>query len=236
MKAIRLSFFQMIAYMRRDLMLFVACLVPILAGIAFKFLIPVLETALTNWFDLSSVISPYYELIDLLLTMLAPTIFCFVSAMIVLEETDEKTGAYLFITPLGKIGYLIARFGIPLAFAFVITLIILPVFKLTPLSFGEMFLLSFSGALQGLLVALLIVTLSSNKLEGMAISKLSSTIIFAAVVPYVLTSNVQFVVSPLPSFWIGKAICDNSLLYMLPAIALSALWIFILLRRYLKKI
>lgn len=35
MKAIRLSFFQMAAAMRRDMMLFASCFAPILAGFSF---------------------------------------------------------------------------------------------------------------------------------------------------------------------------------------------------------
>ena len=45
------------------------------------------------------------------------------------------------------------------------TVILLPVFKLTALSAVEVLLLSGTGALQGIIIALLIVTLSTNKLE-----------------------------------------------------------------------
>ena len=236
MKAIRISFFQMFNYMRRDMMLFAACLAPILAGVFFRFVIPLLETTLTNWFDTSAVIAPYYKLIDVFYAMLSPTMFCFVSAMVALEEKDEKTAGYLFITPLGKLGYLTARFGIPSLAAFFATATLLPVFKLSPLSFVDIVLLAISGTLQGITIALLIVTLSSNKLEGMAVTKLSTLIIFGAVIPYFVEANIQYVLSPLPSFWIGKAIFENELLYMFPAILLSSAWIGVLLERYVRKI
>ena len=236
MRAIRLSFFQMLAYMRRDMMLFAACLTPILAGLLFRFGMPLLETALTDWFHIPAIISPYFALIDILFAMLLPAMFCFVSAMVSLEEADEKTAAYLFVTPLGRNGYLAARFCIPAVVAFLVTVVLLPIFKLTLLSPVEIVLLAAGGALQGIIVSLLIVTLSSNKLEGMAVTKLSSLMIFGAAVPFFIRHNVQYVILPLPSFWIGKAICDNMLLYMLPAFALSAMWIYFLLRRYLRKI
>lgn len=91
MKAIRLSFFQMLAYMRRDMMLFVACFAPILVGILFRFAIPLLEATLTDWLHISAIISPYYALMDIFFSMLSPTMFCFVSSMISLEEADERT-------------------------------------------------------------------------------------------------------------------------------------------------
>ena len=222
MKAIRLSFFQMAAAMRRDMMLFVSCFAPILAGFFFRFAIPFIEAALTDSFHIAAIISPYYKLVDILFAMLSSTMFCFVSAMISLEERDEKTAVYLFITPLRKTGYIVARFGVPSAIAFLATIILLPVFKLTPLSPLTILLLAAGGTLQGMIVALLVLTISSDKLEGMALTKLST--------------DIQYVISPLPSFWIGKAILENMPLYMLPAFILSAMWICFLFKRYLRKI
>lgn len=236
MRAIRLSFFQMLAYMRRDMMLFAACLAPILAGFLFQFAIPLLEATLTDWFHRSAIISPYYALIDILFAMLVPAMFCFVSAMVSLEEADEKTAAYLFITPLGRTGYLVARLCISAVFAFIVTVVLLPIFKLTSLGAVDVVSLAAGGALQGVIISLLILTLSSNKLEGMAVTKLSSLTIFGAAIPFFIKHNVQYVLSPLPSYWVGKAILENMPLYMLLTFALSAMWICILLKRYLRKI
>ena len=235
MKAIRLSFFQMAAAMRREMMLFAACLTPIIAGLFFRFAIPFLEAVFIEYFHLPAVLSPYYKLIDVFFMMLSPTMFCFVSAMVSLEEADEKTAVYLFITPLGKTGYLSARFGVPAVIAFFVTVILFPVFKLTTFSPMAILLFAAGGTLQGMIVALLVLTFSSNRLEGMAVTKLSTLTVFGAVIPFFIKDDVQYVLFPLPSFWIGKAACENLLLYMLPAFALSAVWIFLLLKRYLRK-
>lgn len=236
MKAIRLSFFQMLTYMRRDMILFVVCFTPVPLGFVFRFAIPFLEAGLTDWFHVSSIITPYYALIDIFFAMVLPTMFCFVSAMVSLEEADEKTAAYLFITPLEKNGYLAARFCIPSIAAFLVTIVLLPIFKLTSLSPVEIILFAAGGTLQGVIVSLLILTISSNKLEGMAVSKLSGLMILGAAAPFFIHDNMQYVLFPLPSFWIGKAVCENMLLYIFPAFILSAIWIYILLRRYLLKI
>lgn len=236
MKAIRLSFFQMAAAMRRDMMLFAACLAPILAGLFFRFVIPFLEAVMIDRFHAAAIISPYYGLIDICFMMLSPTMFCFVSAMVTLEEADEKTAAYLFITPLGKTGYLSARFGVPAVAAFLVTLILFPFFRLTAFSPIATLLFAAVGTLQGMIVALLILAFSSNKLEGMAITKLSTLTVLGAVIPFFIKDNIQYMLFPLPSFWIGKAACENILLYILPAFALSAIWICFLLKRYLRKL
>lgn len=248
MKAIRRSFFQMAKAMVRDRMLFAACFIPILAGLFFRLGLPFFEAILRDCLSEPVVISPgnrseitlkalslvpYYRLVDILYAMLSPAMFCFVSAMVSLEEADEKTAAYLFVTPLGKGGYLAARFWIPSGAAFLMTVALLPIFKLTSLSPVEVILLGAGGTLQGVILSLLIVTFSSNKLEGMAVSKLSSLMLFGATGPFFLEAPVQYALSPLPSFWIGKAIFDGRPSCMLPAFALSAFWIALLLRRYL---
>jgi len=236
MRAIRLSFFQMLAHMRRDIMLFAVCFAPVLVGCVFRFAIPFLEDALTDWFHKSAVISPCYALIDVFFAMLSPTMFCFVSAMVSLEEADEKTAAYLFVTPLGKNGYLASRFCIPSVAAFLVTVVLLPVFKLTSLSMIDIVLIAAGGTLQGVIVSLLILTISSNKLEGMAVAKLSGLMIFGAAIPFFIKDDLQYMLFLLPSFWMGKAACEKVSLYMLPAFTWSALWIFVLLKRYLRKV
>lgn len=236
MKAIRLSFFQMLAFLRRDRMLFSVCFAPVLIGIAFRSALPLLEAVLTGCFSRSAVLSPYYALADTCFAMLSPTMFCFVSAMVSLEEADEKTAAYLFVTPLGKNGYLAARLWLPAAAAFLATAALLPVFKLTPLSAPALVLLAAGGTLQGLIISLLIVTVSSNKLEGMAVAKLSGLMLSGAAIPFFLKEDLQRPFFLLPSFWLGKAVCAGRLFYMLPAFALSALWIYFLLKRYVRKL
>ncbi|MDE6974539.1 MAG: ABC transporter permease, partial [Lachnospiraceae bacterium] len=133
-------------------------------------------------------------------------------------------------------GYMVARSCVPSAIAFLATIILLPVFKLTDLSPLTILLLTVGGTLQGMMIALLVLTISSNKLEGMAVTKLSTLTVLGAVIPFFIQSDIQYIIFPLPSFWVGKAILENMPLYMLPAFVLSAIWIFFLFKRYLRKI
>lgn len=91
--------------------------------------------------------------------------------MVMLEERDDHIDRYLFITGLGKRGYYISRIVIPAFGALAVTVILLPIFGLTDLSFLEIFFLALAGTLQGIIIALMVIRLSSNKLEGMAITK-----------------------------------------------------------------
>lgn len=162
--------------------------------------------------------------------------FCFVAAMVILEERDDHICHYLFVTGLGRMGYLLSRICIPALCAFTVTLILLPFFKLTALSAGAIFFLAVTGTLQGIIIALLVVTLSTNKLEGMAVTKLSTLLILGALILYFIQEKVQYILSILPSFWVGKAILEQNLRYMLLSVFMAAIWIFLLLKKFKVKI
>lgn len=233
MKYIMNSFLQMLSSIRKDMMLFAACLAPVLAGLVFRFGIPQAEKRLCDFMGKTVVLTPYYELFDIALGILAPVMFCFVAAMVILEERDEKQVKYLIVTPLGKRGYLFSRFGIPFFISVLVTLILISIFKLTKLALWTMLFLSVFGAMLGMIVALMIVTLSSNKLEGMAVSKLATLTMIGFMVPYFIGDKVQYILAPLPSFWMGKVIYHGNPFFILPGIAMALVWIGVLMKRFM---
>lgn len=235
MRAMRLCFLEMLYFIRQDMMLFAACFSPILFGVFFRFGIPTIEIVLTGWLSLPAVLAPYYGLFDVFFSVLTPVMFCFVTAMVILEENDDRISRYLFITPLGRKGYLTARLGFPAGVAFIVTSILLPFFKLTDLSIMMILLLTVTGAIQGVIIALLIVTLSTNKLEGMAVTKLSMLTLLGAIAPYFVRNDIQYVLSPLPTFWTGKAVCEMQPTYMLLSILVSLIWVGFLTKGFVRK-
>ena len=230
MRAIGLSFLHMLKLIRHDMMLFAAGLAPLLAGVAIRFGVPFLEKMLVSYTGAEAILTPYYGLFDIFFASIAPAMFGFIAAMVMLEEHDDHIDRYLFITGLGRNGYLVSRIVIPALGAFGVTAALLPVFRLSALSVAGIVLLSLAGTLQGIIITLLIVALSSNKLEGMAITKLSALMILGAVAPYFVPKPVCYCLSILPSFWIGKAILENVLSWMMMAVLVAGIWILVLLR------
>lgn len=225
MRAIGLSFLHMLKLIRQDRMLLAAGLAPLLAGTAIRFAVPLAEGSLVRMTGAETVLVPYYALFDLFLASLTPVMFCFIAAMVMLEERDDHIDRYLSATALGRNGYYISRIVLPALAAFAVTAILLPVFHLSPLSAGAILLLPLTGSLQGVIIGLLIVTVSSNKLEGMAVTKLSSLLMLGAVIPYFVPAPFSFGFSFLPSFWMGTAMVEGSLLDLLPSIAAAGCWV-----------
>ena len=70
------------------------------------------------------------------------------------------------------------------------------------------------------------VVLSSNKLEGMAVTKLSSLLMLGAFVPYFVPAPLDLCASFLPPFWTRKAIAEKRPVFMLQSGLVSVVCIY----------
>lgn len=236
MKALLSSFNQFCIQIAKDKMLLMVCLAPFLTGLLFKYGIPFAESKLTDYFAQTAILSPYYLMFDLFFVSISPILFCFASAMVILGEIDDKISSYLAVTPIGKSGYLISRLAFPTILAVLATCLLLPIFSLTSMrpivGFTVAVLVGFIGGIE----AMLIITLSSNKVEGMAVAKLSGFIMLGIPIPFFITGTAQYLASILPSFWIAKFALTSNPLYVIAATGVLALWGIVLYKKFARKI
>ena len=230
MKRILSSTLQVFKQIKSDPMMFAACFTPFVMGALIKFGIPFLER-ITD-FSLQA----YYPIFDLLLSIMAPVLLCFAFAMITLEEIDDKVSRYFSITPLGKSGYLFTRLGVPSIISAVIAFIVLLLFSLEKLSIGMTICLALLGSVQAIIVSLMIITLSSNKLEGMAVTKLAALTLLGIPAPFFIDSYYQFSVGFLPSFWVAKAMQNEAVLYFSIGLVVALVWYYFLTKRLFRKL
>lgn len=236
MKKYRASAVQLLRQIGSDYMLLAAFFVPLLLGALVRFGVPVLEGALTAYFSTAELLTPYYPLFDLLLCMIAPIMFCFSFAMVLLEEIDDKVARYFMVTPLGKGGYLVSRVGLPAGISLVFTPLLLLVFHISPLAPGTILALSLLGCLMGIIVSLVIIALSANKLEGMAATKLASMLMLGASVPYFIQTDAGKLFMLLPSYWLGQYALAPSLLTLCGGLGVCGIWIVMLAGRFRRKV
>ncbi|MCP8337550.1 ABC transporter permease [Clostridioides difficile] len=230
MKRILSSTIQVFKQIKSDPMMFAACFTPFVMGALIKFGIPFIER-ITD-FSLQT----YYPIFDLLLSIMAPVLLCFAFAMITLEEIDDKVSRYFSITPLGKSGYLFTRLGVPSIISAVIAFIVLLLFSLEKLSIGMTICLALLGSVQAIIVSLMIITLSSNKLEGMAVTKLAALTLLGIPAPFFIDSYYQFSVGFLPSFWVAKAMQNEAVLYFSIGLMVALVWYYFLTKRLFRKL
>lgn len=236
MKVFLYSFKMFILQISKDGMLAAVCIAPILAACFFRFGIPYIEEILCGYFNKESILSEYYLLIDLQLSALTPFMLCFASSMVILTEYDENMISYLAVTPVGKMGYLISRLVIPAGISYFVSVILMIYFSLTAWSFPMLLVVCLLTCILSIAISLLLVSYSHNRVEGMALSKLSGLVLFGIAIPFFLSSGVQYVFSALPSFWIAKLCIEGNYLFFIPAILTSFIWITLLYKKFDTKI
>lgn len=239
MKKLELSFrlfLQMIRQIAREAMLILIICAPILAGSVFRFGIPLLETAILSKFGYENVLIPFYGYFNWLLAVLCGLLFAFVGAVVVLDETDSGVTKYICVTPVGAGGYLAARIFFPAILSGFFAGIIVPAFSLARVQAGELLLMVGSTVLSGIITSLLMIAISSNKVEGMAVGKLSGLFGMILFIPMIVKGPVQYVFFIFPMFWIGKYLLNPNGAALFFALILFAGWTGFLVQKFKRRI
>lgn len=236
LRVLSYAFIQFLYQLLKDAMLILLCVAPILCGLFFQFGIPFIQSLLIKYLNNPDILPAFYLLFDLMLAILTPMLYCFAAAYVILGEIDDGISKYLAVTPIGKNGYLISRLGFPAIIAFVVSIVAVSIFKLTQISFVDILIITFISSILGLVEALLIVSFSSNKVEGMAISKLSGLFMLGLPAPFFISGNIQYILFFLPTFWLAKFAIEKNIIYAALGILTSIAWGTILYRKFKKKI
>lgn len=234
-KKLFISFRQLIHQIAKDAMLFLACIAPLLCGLFIKFGIPFAENLLTEHFN-KVILLPYYLMFDLFLAVLTATMFCFVSAMVILGEIDDGITSYLAITPIGKSGYLVSRLVFPMISSFFMSVVVLFAFSLTKPSYSMIVIISIMASVFGFIMSMIIVSMSTNKVEGLAVMKLSNILTVGIIAPFLVSDKFQIIFFLFPSFWISKFVIENKVFDFVVFIIVSMVWVLLLLKKFMLKI
>jgi fluoroquinolone transport system permease protein len=238
MRPLVMSFHMFFRQVFHDSMLVMVCAASTLAALFIRVGIPEIESALCNFYNRPAILSDYYLLFDMLLALVTPYMLCFASAMMMLSEYDENITNYLCVTPVGKRGYIISRLIIPASISFFASVLIMLLCTLTDWQFYELLLVCALASILSVAASLLIVSFSHNRVEGMALGKLTGIVMLGLPVPFFLPSAYQYLFSPLPSFWIAKFCIENenSIVYLFFAVLSLIIWSVLLYRKFIRKV
>ncbi len=226
-----ISFKMFIRSIFSDGMLSAIICIPLILAAIYRFVFPYC-TALSD----AKGFNLYYPILDLFLAIMCPYMICFASVLVVLDETDMKINRYITITPLGKKGYLISRLLIPVLFAAIVSFVLLSFCSVSGMSLWTTFIISILATILSVVAAMIILAYAGNKVEGMALAKVSALVMVGLIIPFVITDSTQYVFSFIPSFWAAKFLISNNYWFILPTIFLSGGLIYLLYNRYNAKI
>lgn len=236
MKAVMYSFRKFLLGVLNDYMLIGCILVPVLMGGTFHFGIPVLEQYLCQTFHESPILAPYYLIFDLTIAVMTPMMFAFAGVMTTLEELDNGTARYLMVTPIGKSGYLASRIFLPATLSIVYCVIAVYFFGLSHMTLLMNIVISIFCSMTGIIVALFVIAFAGNKVEGMALIKLSGIMILGIPAVFFLPSPIVYFAGVFPSYWFTRMALNKKYLLIIPCLLITVCWFLPIYRKFNKKL
>lgn len=240
MSSVLKLFFVGLRQILRDGMLLLLLPAPFLMGAALRILLPLANSTLMR--ELNVALTPWYPLSDALVLSMTPIMTALICALVILDERDEGTGIYFNITPAGGRAYLMARLGLPMVWAFLSSVLVILLFGQAVTNFSVILAVTVIGTLQGIISCMLLVTLAGNKVEGLALSKLTNLFLLGLPVPWLIEAPHRYLFSFLPSFWMGEIIMTTSgdglavsRSHLLFGVVISLMWIALLFRLFMRR-
>ncbi|MEX0957192.1 MAG: hypothetical protein WDZ83_18515 [Rhizobiaceae bacterium] len=167
--------------------------------------------------------------LDLLSRYVAPVAIClpafiigWVTGFLFLEDRDDGPLLAVDVTPVGKGGIMTYRITVAAILAVAVTSIGAPI-MLPEAGWPMWALLSVLVAMQAVASALVLPALARNKVEGLAITKLTNIVAIAPLLA-VFPSPLRYLGGIVPTFWVGELLGLAGTSYLpLPAIIMLAL-------------
>lgn len=197
----------------RDPTLIFAILLAIAPAIGFFIWRPQINQAAFNAFGLEDAI--HWSLPFLL--SLPAFLIGWVIGFLLLEDRDEHTLLALDITPVGKGGYMLYRVALAMVLTFIVTLIGICLL-LPQTSWPVIIGLALLVAIEGACAAFILPAVARNKVEGLAVTKLTNLFAVASMLT-LIPSPWRYLAGFIPTFWFGEALQISSHQYLpLPVI------------------
>lgn len=216
----------------REPFLILMLFVPILAGVAVRFGMILLDPFIPflKLMDFDFIITPFTVLFIGLM-------YGAVVGLMLLDEKDENTLIAMFVTPMGRKGYFFTRVITLMCVTIIYGLVLSYILSFKQPTLLTMLCLSIIVAFEAPLSALTMVTFAKNKVEGLAIMKLYSFFVLTPIIMYFIPKSLEWIFVwnpyyfPIKIFEVGM-IGGNMLLTFLLGLAVHAVYILMLLKRF----
>ncbi|MCB9761206.1 MAG: hypothetical protein H6739_15300 [Alphaproteobacteria bacterium] len=183
--------------MRRDPLLALCVLAPVLLTGALRFGVPRVTALAAPWVDLA----PFHPFMVGAALLLGPAMFGFTIGFMLLEERDERVLDVVAVTPLRTTGFLAYRLALPVAFGFLAGVGMVRGAGLVAVPLPSLVLGAALGALQAPLYAGVLVAFASDKVQGLALSKATNIGMLAPLTLVALSGPWRFIGGISPTFW-----------------------------------
>lgn len=209
---------------------------PIIISVVSYFLIPYL-------YDLNPLAS---DITFLGLLLMNSFIFGVVTSFTLLDDHDDNVLLSLKITPISVKLYVLFKLLMSYIFGIVSTLLmLLSVDFFAQTNLIDLLFILILAPMQGPILAMLIASISRNKVEGFVIMKLSGLILMVPIAALFLTDWKELLISIFPGFWTARLFSmqfmplnyflKESYIYFILGVIVNLLLFLIFFKIYTKK-
>jgi fluoroquinolone transport system permease protein len=202
MQSIRTLTMSDLRNLNRDSLLRLMVIYPWIIALLLRWVLPFMVEGFADQFDLR----PYYGILTSFFSiMLMPQIFGCVIGFMLLDERDEGTLTVLQVTPLTLERYLTYKLAVPFIVAVIAVYIFVPVVGLVQLPYAPLLPIALVAALEAPMIALLLASLATNKVQGVAVMKGMSLIFIAPLIAYFTPQPWELLWGIFPTYWPVRA-------------------------------
>ncbi|UFU01224.1 hypothetical protein KO561_09900 [Radiobacillus kanasensis] len=224
---------------RRDpLLIFSMFGILLLAGLV-RFGLPELHVFLGNHTTFN--LQEHFPLIVSLVLLMTPLMVGMLYGFVLLDERDEGMLLYYAVTPLTKFGYLICRLVLPVIVTFFLSFAVVLFQGVVDWNLMAFIPIACLLALQAPLITMVMASLASNKVEGLALSKVINLSMLAPLIDYTIKHPIAHLVMIFPMYWpahqfISMSSGNESFHSIFIGIILTVIWFIGLNRVFQRKI
>lgn len=190
-----------LANLRRDPMLVAAMAAPLLIGGLVRFGVP----RVTDLIE----VTEYLPLVIGFSILLAPTLAGFVMGFLLLEEREDRILDAIAVTPLGTDGFFAYRLWWPVVTGGLGALVVTLLAGVATVDVGRLVAAIVLAAASGGLVTLVLAVLARDRVQGLALSKLTGVTLVAAVGFQLLEAPWRWLLAPIPQVWVIDAVAGT---------------------------
>jgi hypothetical protein len=174
---------------------------PVMLIIISRILVHIIAPRIEDMFPIAA----NFSVVFMFFSIAIPMIYSFIVAFLILDERDEHLLTVLRVMPISRNSYLIYRMFFMSLFAFIALLIFPPLSGLvdgTQFSYPVYIPVAILFALFTPVIALLVSTYATNKVQAFAIFKIGGTVFILPIFAFFLNlGDLKYIFGPIPNFW-----------------------------------
>lgn len=187
-----------LANLRRDPMLVAAMAAPLLVGALVRIGVP-RTTGIIE-------VTEHLPLVLGFSMLLAPTLAGFVMGFLLLEEREDRILDAIAVTPLGTGGFFAYRLWWPVLTGGLGAMVVALLAGISTVGVGRLVAAVVLAAATGGLVTLVLAVLASDRVQGLALGKLTGVTLVAAVGFQLLPGPWRWLLAAIPQVWVVDAV------------------------------